>query len=555
MANESHTTPVLSRRSLLRTAAAGSAALTAAPWLVAAGLAPASVGAAQADEQVLRIAYEGGIVGDAGFIPGTDIDRAVTPFVFMPPLMITNANEVIPFLATGAEANADNTVFTVRIDPRAVWSDGQPVTAQDFKSWYDWVAKPDQGSVLSLVLDPVKGFAEVAEGTAESIEGVVAVDDKTLEFHLLRPEGFFPTRLATPWAAIGRLDQFQGQQVGHWLGDQVKDLIVNGPFKPVSIKPEPEATYVWEQNPAWWGDTKPAITRIEGTTIRDFQTMLLLFRNGQIDIAYYLAGPPAVQLRQEQPEVFKLIPGGGIWAMYMDTTKEPLTDRNLRLALLHAIDWESMAQVAWEGEQPPSTAGNLMAPGTQCRDDSYQPYPFDVAKAKEFLTQSTYGSGANVPKIRVSTAGSDPSRQRAAAIIQEFWRVNLEIEDVEIRNVEEEFGADEPLIAIFTGSGGGTNPALVLQNLGHSKGFVAQEWTHLNVPELDEGIDALLAMNPEDSQYCAEVDRLLKLTQDQAATIPTAYIERYYQVQPWTKNVEANLNQTFYTLLDIRIER
>jgi ABC-type transport system substrate-binding protein len=510
---------------------------------------------AQADEQVLRVAVEGGRVGATGFTPGTDIDRSITPFVFMTPLLLTKDNELVPWLATAFEANADNTVFTVHLDPRAVWSDGQPVTAQDFKAWYDWVARPDQQSAVFLVLDSVQGFAAVADGTAETIEGIVAVDDQTLEFHLIRPEGLFAERLAIPQAAVGRLEQYQGQALESWIGENVSNLIVNGPFKPTALNPEPEGTYFWEQNPAWWGDTKPTITRIEGQTIRDFQTMLLLFQNEQIDMAFNLSGPPAVQLRAEQPEVFKLIPQGGFWAMYFDVTKEPVTDLNLRLALLHAIDWASLARVAWEGEQPPSDAGNLLSPGTPCRDDNYRPYPFDVTRAQEYLAQSSYGTGENVPKIRVSTAGSDPPRQRAAQIVQEFWRVNLGIEDVEIRNVEEEFGAEQELIAVITASGGGNNPAQVLQFTGHSRGLAAQEFTHLNVPELDEGIDAFLGMDPEDPAYCGEATRLITLLQDQAVVIPTAYIERYYQVQPWLKNAEVNQELTFYTLMDMRIER
>jgi ABC-type transport system substrate-binding protein len=556
MANETRTTKsALSRRSLLRTAAGGSAAAAATPWLLAPRLAQAGPSAAQGDEQVLRVAFEGSATAE-GYVPGWDTDRSITPFVFMTPFLANNANELIPWLATSVDANADNTVFTMHLDPRAVWSDGQAVTAPQFKAWYEWVSRPehDSGAILS-VLEPVEGFAAVIDGSAETIEGIVAVDDQTLEYHLIRAEGFFPSRLAEPQAAIGRLEQYQPDPENVWLGENAADLIVNGPFRPTALNPEPEGTYFWEQNPAWWGDEKPTITRIEASTVRDFQTMLLLFQNGQIDMAYYLSGAPAVQLRQEQPEVFRDRPAYGYFSMYMDTTKEPLTDRNLRLALLHAIDWESLAEVAWEGEMLPTTAGNLMSPAMECRDDTYEPYPFDVDRAQEFLAQSTYGSGENVPKIRVSTEGSDPPRQRAAAILQEFWRVNLGIENVEIKNVETEFGTEEELIAIYTASGGGKNPALLLQSQGHSKGFAAQEWTHLNVPELDEGVDALLTMDPADQAYCPEATRLLQLLQDQAAIIPMAYIKGSYQIQPWLMNVEVNAGHTFYTLLEMSIQR
>jgi peptide/nickel transport system substrate-binding protein len=557
MAEESHVSKrALSRRTFLRSAAVGSAVLAGAidESRLAQGVAAAP--AAQTGDQVLHVAFEGGM--GQGYVPGLDTDAMILPFAFMTPVLSDNANNIIPWLATSVQGNADNTVFTIQIDPRAIWSDDKPVTAQDLKSWYDWIAAPAQKSgAIALVFDPVQGFAEVNAGTAQSIEGIVVKDDHTLEYHLTRPEPFFPLRLARPYAAVGRLDQYQADPVNVWQGDNAANLIVNGPFKVTAINPEPEGTYVWELNPKWWGDKKPTISRIEASTVRDFQTMLLLFQNGQIDMAYYLSGDPAVQLRKEKPDVFKTRPAYAYYCFDMDTTIAPLDDINVRQALLRSIDWEQLANVAWQGEMLPATAGQLMPPGMPCRDDSYQPYPFDVNAAKDYLSKSSYPTGDEVPKIRVSTFGADPSRARAAAIVQEFWRTNLGIQDVEIKSVETEFGSEQNMIAIHTSSTGVPFPvpAVLLQAQGHSKSLHAQRWTKLNLPEIDQGIDGLLKMDQNDPAYCPEVSRVLTLLQDQAATIPLAYIRASYQVQPWLMNVEVNVSHTFYTLLDMSIQK
>jgi ABC-type transport system substrate-binding protein len=557
MADESHLTKqALSRRAFLRTAAVGSAALAGALEQTRPTATLAAAPSAQSDQQVLHVAFEGSATAQ-GYIPGMDTDPYILPFVFMTPVLTNNSNEIIPWLATAVTPNADNTVFTIQIDPRAVWSDGKPVTASDLKAWYDWIATPAQkSSAISLVFDPVQGFAELNGGTAQSMEGVVAKDDHTLEYHLTRSEPFFPSRLALPYAAVGRVDQYKADPTNVWLGDNAKNLIVNGPLRPTALNPEPEGTYIWEQNSQWWGDKKPTLTRIEGQTVRDFQTMLLLFENGQIDMAYFLSGDPAVQLRKEKPDVFKTRPAFAYFCMDLDTSKAPLDDLNLRQALLRAIDWDQMANVSWQGEMPPTTAGNLLPPGMPCRDDSYQPYPLDVNAAKDYLSKSSYGSGDKVPKIRVSTEGSDPPRQRAAQILQEFWRVNLGIENVEIKNVEAEFGAEQNSINIYTTSAGANLPvpALLLQSQGSSKGTHAQ-FTKINVPELDQGIAGLLKMDPQDPAYCPEVTRVLKLLQDQAVVIPLAYIRISFQVQPWLQNADVNINSTFYTLMDMSIQK
>jgi ABC-type transport system substrate-binding protein len=550
MARQSHLTEqAFSRRLLLKAAAIGSAALAA----TAEHLRPSAT-RAQSGEQVLHVAFEGGI---KNYAPGQDTDPYILPFVFMTPVLVDSNNEISPWLATAVTPNTDNSVFTMAIDPRAVWSDGKPVTAQDFKSWYEWIAAPAQkSSAISLVFDPVQGFAELNGGTAQTMEGVVVKDDHTLEYHLTRSEPFFPSRLALPYAAAGRLDQYQADPANVWLADNAKNLIVNGPFHPTAINPEPQGTYVWEQNPKWWGDKKPTLTRIEGQTVRDLQTMLLLFENGQIDMAYFLSGDPSVQLRKEKPDVFKTRPAYAYFCMDLNTTVEPTSDLNLRQALLRSIDWNQLATVAWQGEMPPSTSGNLLPPGMPCRDDTYNPYPLDVNTAKDYLSKSKYGSGDKVPKIRLSTQGADTPRERAAQIVQEFWRTNLGINDVEIKNVETEFGADQNSIAIHTTSAGASLPipGLLLQSQGSSKGTHAQ-FTNINDPELDQAIEGLLKLDPQSEDYCTQAGTTLKLLQDQAVTIPLAYIKISYQVQPWLQNASVNINSTFYSLMDMSIQR
>ena len=231
-------------------------------------------------------------------------------------------------------------------------------------------------------------------------------------------------------------------------GENAADLIVSGPFKPTHLQPEPDAIYRFERNPNWWGEPT-LLDGIESTTIRDFQTMLLMFENDEIDLALNLGGPSAVLLRKSQPEAFREIPISAFWAMYFVTEKEPVDDVNLRRALMSVIEWEKVAEIAWEGEQAPSNAGSPMAPAYQCYDANFQPYPFNPERAKEFLAASKYGpTGETVPKIRILTGGSDPPRIRAAQIIQEMWRVNLGIEDVEIKNAEAEFVDGEGLVAL-----------------------------------------------------------------------------------------------------------
>jgi ABC-type transport system substrate-binding protein len=228
----------------------------------------------------------------------------------------------------------------------------------------------------------------------------------------------------------------------------------------------------------------------------------------------------------------------------MDTATEPMDDLNLRKALLHAIEGENVANVAWEGQFPAMNAGTSLTPNMPCYDPEYKPYPFDVEQAKQYLSQSKYGpTGATVPKIRILTAGSDPSRIRATQIIQEMWRVNLGIEDVEIRNVESEFADGEGLVAMRVSSGGApiAVPALALEEAAHSRGYAAQETTHYSTPELDATIDELLAMDASSPEYCSAIQSALAEIMEIAVVIPTAWWKSYYQIQPWVQDFDLGL--------------
>jgi ABC-type transport system substrate-binding protein len=130
-----------------------------------------------------------------------------------------------------------------------------------------------------------------------------------------------------------------------------------------------------------------------------------------------------------------------------------------------------------------------------------------------------------------------------------MWRTNLGIENVEIKNAETEFQDGQGLVNIRVASGGTSLPipGLLLEQMAHSKGSGSQ-FTKVNNASLDQKIDSLLAADPKNAQYCANVQATLKEVQDQALVMPTAYIKSYYQVQPWLKGFERSVSGWYSTL-------
>ncbi len=506
-----------------------------------------------AEDQILNVVHEGGC--GSGPFPGIDYGSPCNfGHMYMPPFLVDEDGNVLPGLfTTDWEVNDDLTEYIFHIQEEAVWSDGKPVTAQDAIDWWTFIFHSDRSSwPRNRVLGAVKGIDEFADGTADTIAGLTALDDKTLKVELWRSEGSLPQLWGFREAAPARFDQYadlldradEFADAREWRGamaerffqgENAANLIVSGPFMPVHLEPEPNAIYRFVRNPHWWGEPT-YLDGIESTTIRDFQTILLMFENEEIDLALQLAGPSAVLLRKNQPEAFREIPISAFWAMYFLTEQEPVDDVNLRRALMSAIEWEKVAEIAWEGEQSPSNAGSPMSSAYQCFDADFQPYPFNPERAKEFLAESKYGpTGETVPKIRILTGGSDPPRIRAAQIVQEMWRVNLGIENVEIKNAESEFVDGEGLVAMQVSSGGSflPRPAYLLEGIAHTRGGVHQSWSKYTEEGWDEEIDALLSMDPGSPEYCERSQAMLKKFTDAALVIPTGYIRGWIQVQPW----------------------
>ena len=414
-------------------------------------------------------------------------------------------------------------------------------------------------------MGPVVGFQAYTAGEADRIEGIEALDDFTLQFTLTRSEGWFPFRYATAFSAPARLDDYahviQAEVDGpleedrKWgpfyeTWDRAEELIVSGPYQPLTLEPEPDAFYQYELNPKWWGQ-RPTLTHLEGTTVRDFQLMRQLFEEGQADVLWQLTGPEAVQLQKRQPGAFYELKAQAYWAIYMDVQKPPLDDIHLRKALLHAIEWDRLPGEAWEGQAVASHAGSIYPPDMPCFDPQYQPYPFDPERARAYLAQSSYGpSGANVPQINILTGGSDPPRTRATEIIQEFWRVHLGLEKIEVQNAAGDFaeGAGSAMMRVASGGALYPVPATILEQNAHSLGSGSRLFTHAASDEMDAQIEALLAMHPDDPAYCAELQRLLKEVDGMATTVVMAYIQAYMQVQPWLHNCKSSRLSGVYTL-------
>jgi peptide/nickel transport system substrate-binding protein len=524
--------------------AAATTAPAAAPTTAPAAAAPAAaLPADAAPQQTLRMVI-GGFGSQEPLAPwsvrwgGQDVGA----YEFLGPVYHDVDFNVRPMLAKSITPNPDFAVWTINLDPRAVWSDGAKVTAKQVKDAWEWETLPDQktSNITGFALSDAKGFKDVADGKAQEITGLVVKDDATLEVQLNGPDRFLDQKFGIYYMGVVPVDKLKADP--QYLTKP--NPVVNGPYQVTQI----DATgrqIVLTPNPRWWGE-KPIIQRIEVTVAEEASALEVLVEKGQADFAYSFADiatrrklvgrtPGASELAYKLPV--------GIYASF-HWNVPPVDDINVRKALMHAIDFKSLVDVAtdntglvWYGVSPPGMINGCY----NAENASY--FQFDPAKAKQELQASKYGSAEKLGKLRITPNTTGVPQNKAFQIMQEMWRTNLGITDIDLKPQPAAFGPDEKSINVDRQSVAARPPdeGLWITQFKSSGIHATRFMAGYKNDALDKSSDQITAMDRKDPNFCKSVQQAEKLLLDDYMLIPLWRTEGDFGiVQSWTKNLKIN---------------
>jgi len=245
---------------------------------------------------------------------------------------------VVPGAAETWEANEDNTVWTFHIQQDLAFADGSPVTADAFVRGFNRLADPDTASPVAYHGGPILGWNDVngGEGTGEigdePVDGVVAVDDYTLQITTTEPFVFLAKVVAHPAFS----------PIPETLGDGWADMPVgNGPY----MMAEPwqhEVSISLVRNPHYAGPRPQNPDGIDFSIFADRITAeFQAFVDGQLDV--HSVAPEnedqATSLGYELNE----LPTGSFGYLGYPTQTPPFDDPQMRMALTMAVDREAIA--------------------------------------------------------------------------------------------------------------------------------------------------------------------------------------------------------------------
>lgn len=265
-------------------------------------------------------------------------------------LVTTDADgKTIPAMAQSWESS-DNKVWTFHIRD-ANWSNGDPVTAEDFVYSLRRVLDPNTASPYGsyLVDAKVEGAQDILDGKASpETLGVKALDDKTLQITLSEPVPYFVDMLIhTSTAPVHA--QTVAQFGEKWTDPE--NVVVNGPYK-VSrwlVNDKIELT----RNPTYYDDANTTINTITFLPIESETTNVARYKAGEIDIG---GGMPTEQfdaLKAELGDEIQVSPSLCTFYYMYNTVKPPFDDVRVRRALAIALDRDTITEkVMGQGQAP-----------------------------------------------------------------------------------------------------------------------------------------------------------------------------------------------------------
>lgn len=184
-------------------------------------------------------------------------------------------------LAESWDISDDGTVYTFHLRD-ATWSDGTPITADQFVYAWQQVLEPATASQYAYMLYPIKNAAAYNTGELTDFTqvGVKAVDDTTLEVTLVAPTDYFLEMLVIP--QYGALPVDYVAEAGGDLFLDPEHMVFNGPFVCTSWDPSVGMTLVKNEN--YWDADSVKLDGIEYNFVMETNTVVNLYETNELDV-------------------------------------------------------------------------------------------------------------------------------------------------------------------------------------------------------------------------------------------------------------------------------
>jgi oligopeptide transport system substrate-binding protein len=325
----------------------------------------------------------------------------------------------IPGTAESWTISDDGTVYTFKIRADAVWSNGDPVTAEDYVYSFRRMQDPKTAAEYASLYQFIVGAEGVNKGTGKPEDmGVKAIDAKTLQVTLKNPTPFF-IELLTHQASFA----VHRASIEKFGADWVKpgNMVTNGAYTLKSFVPGDKITL--EKNVKFREAPQVKIDVVNYFPTEDRAAALKRYENGELDSNDDIPTEQRAYIDEKFPGQFHNAPYLGSYYYAVKTDKAPFDNPKLRRALALMIDREQLAEKVWSRTMFP--AYSMVPPGIAGYPNNFADYkdmaPLDREdEAKKIMDELGYGPDKPL-KIEIRFNTSDNHKNTAIAIA-DMWK-------------------------------------------------------------------------------------------------------------------------------------
>jgi len=324
----------------------------------------------------------------------------------------THVFDVVPDLATSLPTVSKNgLVYTFKIRSDSKFSDGTPITAQDFVSSWTRVVDPKANSPVEYYMSPILNADAYAAGKAKTW-GVKALDASTLQVTLAHPAVYFLYDLTYPTFFVLK----SGIPVGAALTTNPSLITSSGAWMLKDHTWNYRSKITLVPNPNYWEYSKITLQEIDVVYTGTYETMLAAYRSGQYPIAWLTSADLATYKNSAQfhsePQL------GDVW-LAMNFNIAPFTNTDFRLAVAYGIDRNAIVQGVDHGSnfiQYTWYPQGIL--GYQANIESVPGVPYyNPTIAKQHLAAAKKALGT-IPPISLEFRSENPDVAREMAEVQ-----------------------------------------------------------------------------------------------------------------------------------------
>ena len=332
--------------------------------------------------------------------------------------------------AESHEVSDDGLTYTFTLRDGLKWSDGEPVTAEDYVYSWKRAVDPETAADYAYMFEVIEGY-DAEEGNHNL--SVEATDEKTIVVKLKAVTPYFLELCAFPTFFPVRKDIVEADPDG-WA-TKPDTYIGNGPY--VMDEWVHDAHITFKKNSNYWNKDEIGPEAIKFLLMDDDSAVLAAFENGEILLADTFPNDEIDAWKDK--EEFFIQSQLGTYYISFNVQKAPLDDPKVRRALMLAIDRVYICeQIGKAGQQP---AGAFVSIGLSDADptkefrevggDYYDPYDYEgnLEEAKQLLADAGYPNGEGIPTMEY-LYNENTGHLLIGEALQSMWKeigVNIEL--------------------------------------------------------------------------------------------------------------------------------